>query len=101
VGHVALVSFSGGWTGVYSVLSHPDLARRVSDVVLLDSLYAWNKSKQSIDENAIKPFVDFAMRASRGERTFVFTQLYPPEEKYRGNTTTLCANYLIDQAHLV
>ena len=100
LGQVALVSFSGGWTGVYGVLSHADLSPQISNVVLLDSLYAWNKSTQAIDDTTMSPFLAFARRAAEGNATFVFTQLYPPEEKYRGNTTSVCATYLIDQLKL-
>ncbi len=100
VGRVAIVSFSGGWTGTYSVLQHPDLARQIDNVVLLDSLYAWNKKDAAIDVPTITPFLDFARRASDGGATFVFTQLYPPDAKYRSNTTSVCASYLIDQLGL-
>jgi hypothetical protein len=100
IGRVALVSFSGGWTGVYGVLAHPNLARAIDNVILLDSLYARDKASGKIDEKAIGPFVDFARRASKGETVFVFTQLYPPEEQYRSNTTSVCASYLIDQLRL-
>jgi len=94
IGSVSLISFSGGWSGVRDVLSHPDLARVVDNVVLLDSLYAR-------DEKSLAPFVEFAKRACDGETTFVFTQLYPPLEEHRGNTTTVCAMKLIEQLKLV
>jgi len=100
VGHVALVSFSGGWTGTYSVLQHADLAKQIDNVVLLDSLYAWNKKEGAIDAPTITPFLDFARRAVDQNATFVFTQLYPPQAKYRSNTTTICASYLIDRLGL-
>jgi hypothetical protein len=100
VGKIALVSFSGGWTGVYEVLKHPDLARRIDNVVLLDSLYARDKASGKIDQEAIAPFLAFARRASEGDAVFVFTQHYPPEERYRTNTTTVCASYLIDHLGL-
>jgi hypothetical protein len=94
VGQVALVSFSGGWIAVRDVLSHADFAAAVSDVVLLDSLYARN-------EKSLAPFVEFARRAAENQVTFVFTQLYPPLEEHRGNTTTACAMKLIEQCQLV
>jgi hypothetical protein len=78
------------------------VAARVSDVVLLDSLYAprVGENKDHLDPAAIQPFVDFATKAAAGKATFVFTHLYPPQEQYRGNTTTLAATYLIDPLHL-
>ena len=100
VGKIVLASFSGGWTGVRDVLARDDLAKAVTDVVLLDSLYARDKSTNQIDQTSIAPFLRFAKRAAAGETTFVFTHLYPPEERYRGNTTTVCAAYLIDQLHV-
>jgi hypothetical protein len=93
IGPVSLVSFSGGWTGVRDVLSHPELTKRIDNVVLLDSLYAR-------DEKSLAPFVEFAQRACDGEKTFVFTQLYPPLAEHRGNTTTVCAMKLIERLKL-
>jgi hypothetical protein len=93
IGRVTLISFSGGWTGVRDVLSHPDLAAIVDNVVLLDSLYARN-------DESLAPFVGFAQRACAGEATFIFTQLYPPLEEHRGNTTTICAMKLIEKLEL-
>ena len=91
---IALVSFSGGWTSVRDVLSHPELARDIDEVVLLDSLYAR-------DEQSLMPFVDFARRARDGEARFVFTQLYPPLEEHRRNATTVNAMKLIGRLQLV
>jgi hypothetical protein len=101
-GKIALVSFSGGYTAVRDLLRHEQVADRISDVVLLDSLYAprIGDKKDQLDPGAMKPFVDFARRAVDGKTTFFFSQLYPPEEQYRGNTTTLAANFLIDALRL-
>ena len=97
IGKLVLVSFSGGWTGVRDVLAREGQAEAVSDVVLLDSLYARDKSTNQIDRTSIAPFERFARRAADGEDVrFIFTQLYPPLEEHRGNTTTVCAMYLID-----
>jgi hypothetical protein len=101
VGKVVLTSFSGGWTGVRDVLARDDLAAAVSDVVLLDSLYARDRSTNQIDQTSIAPFVNFARRAAEGaDVRFIFTHLYPPLEEHRGNTTTVCASYLIDALKL-
>jgi hypothetical protein len=96
LGRVVLTSFSGGWTGVYSVLQHAQLALLVSDVVLCDSLYARDKASGKIDPVAIDPFLRFARRAADGDGVFLFSHLYPPEEQYRGNGTTVCAAFLVD-----
>jgi hypothetical protein len=81
---------------VRDLLRHESVAARVSDVVLLDSLYAarvrgGDKNDVRLDPTAIQPFLDFARRASDGQTRFFFTHLYPPKEQYRGNTTTLAA----------
>jgi hypothetical protein len=97
-GKICLASFSGGYSAVREILRHPEFGDRVSDVVLADSLYAprVKGTTDQLDPPAMQPFVDFARRAAASERTFLFSHLYPPEERYRGNTTTLAASYLID-----
>ena len=102
IGKVCLISFSGGYTAVRDLLRHETIAARISDVVLLDSLYAprIGEKKDQLDPVAMAPFLAFARRASEGNATFLFSHLYPPEEQYRTNTTTLAANFLIDALHL-
>ena len=99
VGKVVLGSFSGGYTAVRDLLRHEQIAKRVSDVVLADSLYA-PKQNGVVDDAAMKPFLDFARRARDGECRFIYSQLCPPLEEHRGNTTTLTAMYLIDKLGL-
>ena len=102
IGKVGVISFSGGYTAVRDLLHHDTVAERISDVVLLDSLYAprTGEKKDQLDPAAMAPFIAFAQRAADGKATFLFSQLYPPEERYRENTTTLAANSLIDALHL-
>ena len=80
------------------MLTFDKVVSEVSDVVLCDSLYARHVpgSGPDIDEDDMAPFLSFARRAAAGEKNFFFSQLYPPEEKYRDNTTTLTASYLIE-----
>ena len=101
IGKICLASFSGGYTAVCEILKHKELSERISDVVLADSLYAPRASGKSneLDADALAPFLQFARRAADGKGTFWFSQLFPWEEKYRDNTTTLAANYLIEQLH--
>jgi hypothetical protein len=95
---ICLSSFSGGYGAVRQLLNQDDLLTSVSDVVLADSLYAQRVSSEgAIMPASIESFSRFARRAARGECNFWFSQLYPPEEKYRNNTTTLTAKYLIEQ----
>lgn len=102
LGHLTLVSFSGGYTALRDILRHDAATHRVTDVLLLDSLYAPRTPPDSntLSPDAMKPFLDYAARAASAQCTLTFTQLYPPEEKYRSNTTTLAASYLIDHLHL-
>jgi hypothetical protein len=104
VGRICLTSFSGGYTAVRDLLRHAAVIERISDVVLLDSLYAprIGDKQDRLDPAAMEPFVAFARRAApaaaadHADKQFFFTQLYPPLEEHRGNTTTLAASYLID-----
>lgn len=102
IGRVCVSSFSGGYVAVRSILRQPESAERISDVVLADSLYAGRvKGKTNeLDPDQMAPFLDFARRAAEGKTHFWFSQLFPPEEKYRDNTTTLAAYYLTDHLHV-
>jgi len=94
---VCLASFSGGYPSVRQILGQAEFKDLITDVVLADSLYAKRLSDTQLDPEQMQLFLAFAKRASQGECTFLFSHLYPPEEKYRTNTTTLAASYLIDQ----
>jgi hypothetical protein len=96
-GKICLASFSNGYTAVRQILTFEDITAHVSDVVLCDSLYATRVAgaNSELDDLQMAPFLDYARRAAAGEKNFLFSQLYPPEEQYRGNTTTQTALYLI------
>jgi rhodanese-related sulfurtransferase len=98
IGRVCVASFSGGYVAVRSILRQPELTARISDVVLADSLYAPKVPGKTneLEPEAMAPFLDYAWNAAEGKGHFWFSQLYPPEEKYRDNTTTLAAYYLTD-----
>jgi hypothetical protein len=97
IGKIALCSFSAGYSNVRQLLTFEEVRSRVSDLVLCDSLYAQHIAgpESELDDLQMKPFVEFAMLAAKGEKTFLFSQLYPTEAQYRRNTTTLTATYLI------
>ena len=99
INRICLASFSGGYVAPRAILSRTNLADKISDVVLADSLYAprLKNATNQLDPTAMKPFLDYARRAANGEGHFFFSQLFPPEEIYRDNTTTLAANYLIEK----
>ena len=98
IGKVCLASFSGGYAGVRGVLRHEEFYGMVTDLVLGDSLYCGylDEAKTQLNEEQLAPFLRFAKDAAAGSKTMWFTQLYPPEEQYRSNTTTRTAFYLID-----
>jgi hypothetical protein len=98
LGRLCLASFSGGYSGVREILKQPQYRDLISDVVLADSLYAprVKGTTDQLDPDAMAPFLEYARRAAAGKCVFWFSHLYPPEEQYRNNTTTLAANYLID-----
>jgi len=97
IGKICLTSFSGGYVAVREILKHKEFQNLITDVVLADSLYAprLEGKPNTIDPEAMKPFLEYAQRAASGECTFIFSQLYPPKKKHRTNTTTLTAAYLI------
>jgi hypothetical protein len=77
--HLALTAWSAGYGAVNEILKrHSD---QVDAVVLLDGLHAaWNpkhprhdRSLSAVIAGPIQPTVDFARRASAGEKIFIFT----------------------------
>ena len=98
LGGVCISSFSGGYTAVKEILSRVEYEPLISDIVLADSLYPPHlpDKKNALDPVAMEPFLKFARRAAKGGGSFWFSHLFPPEEPYRDNTTTLAAGYLID-----
>jgi hypothetical protein len=99
IGRVGLGAFSGGYVAVREILNHEQYRDHITDVVLADALYAPRVPGQpdTLDPEAMTPFLDFARRAADGQGTFLFSHLYPPEPQYRNNTTTLAATWLIDR----
>jgi len=98
LGKICLTSFSGGYSAIREILKQREFRAPISDVVLADSLYASRVKgfPDRLDPEQMAPFLEFARRGASGQCTFWFSHLYPPEEQYRTNTTTLAANYLID-----
>ena len=98
IDHLALGSFSGGYPAVLDLLKLEAVRDRVTDVVLADSLYPPRGATTFAQlDGPLAPFLAFAKQAAKGEGTFVFSQLYPPEAQYRGNGTTITAMWLIDR----
>jgi hypothetical protein len=97
---LCISSFSGGYGAVREILRNGARHEQISDVVLADSLYGPRRpgSDTELATSATQPFLDFAREAASGHKgkRFFFSQLFPPEEKYRTNTTTVAAYYLTD-----
>lgn len=104
VDEFSVASFSGGYSAVLGLLGDPGVAPKIRDVLLADSLYAprVSKSDDRIVTRSLGNVVEFAKRAATpgSGRSFVFTHLYPPEPKYRGNGTSQTAAHVIAQAGL-
>ena len=97
-GRVCVASFSGGYSSTRSILAQSNLVDKITDVVLADSLYGPKSAGNTneMDAAGMAPFFNYAQRAAAGHGRFIFSQLFPPEKKYRSNTTTLAAYYLTD-----
>lgn len=98
IGRLCLVSFSAGYAAVREILAQERFRNRVTDVVLADSLYPprIKGTEDRISTEALNPILDYAKASARGECIFFLSHLYPPEARYRNNTTTLAASFLID-----
>lgn len=97
VKRIVLSSFSGGWIAVDTILRDPAWAPKVTDVLLADSLYPHRYGKTEIDPEMIRPILDFATAAAKATTstpTMAYTYLFPPDPKYRENTTNKAAEYL-------
>jgi hypothetical protein len=68
VRNVALSAWSAGYMGVLAILVQPE-AKDVDAVVLIDGLHG----QRSALDRPLAPFVDFARRASAGERFMLVT----------------------------
>jgi len=84
-------AWSAGFVGIEAALSQPS-AKDIDAVILIDGLHA-PRANDPAFRAQMKPFVDFAARAARGERSFFVTHssIDPPDFA----STTECAHYLI------
>ena len=100
ISRLCISSFSGGYGAVREILASRVRSQQITDVVLADSLYGPHVpgNETQLETTATQPFLDFARAAAEGRdnKHFFFSQLFPPEEKYRTNTTTIAAYYLTD-----
>lgn len=100
-GHLALSSFSAGYGAVREILKQPEHGRRISDLVLADSLYAGyvKRANQKVpDPEQMKEFARFAQRAAQGEVRFIVTHSQQVPGTYASTRET--ADALLEAAHL-
>ena len=89
--HLAMSAWSAGFVGIEAALSQPS-AKDIDAVILVDGLHAPRNNELAFKAQ-MKPFVDFAVRAAQGERSFFVSHssIDPPDFA----STTECAHYLI------
>jgi hypothetical protein len=99
LGKLCVASFSGGYSIVHRLLLEDRLTSKISDLVLADSLYPKRDPghPDQLLPESIEPVLAYARRAADGHCSFWFSHLFPPEPRYRNNTTTLAADYLISR----
>jgi len=84
--HLALSSWSRGYEAIEQILTQP-LGKQVSAIILLDSLHASHGHSEA--KRQLRPFLEFARRAARGEVFFALTHsaIIPPH--YASSTETV------------
>jgi len=93
VGHVAMSAWSAGFVGIAAALGQPT-GNDFDAVILIDGLHA-PRGDNFAFKAQLKPFVDFARRATEGERLMFISHssIDPPDFA----STTECSHYLLSQ----
>ena len=89
--HVALSAWSAGFVGIESMLAQPP-SRDVDSVILIDGLHA-PRADRAAFQAQLQPFVDYAARASAGERFMLISHSSINPADFA--STTESAHYLI------
>jgi hypothetical protein len=91
IGHVAMSAWSAGFVGIAAALGQPT-GNDFDAVLLIDGLHA-PRGNDFAFKAQLKPFLDFATRATRGERLMFISHssIDPPDFA----STTECAHYLV------
>jgi hypothetical protein len=91
VRHLAMSAWSAGFVGIEAALCQR-AGKDIDAVILIDGLHAPRNNDLAFKAQ-MKPFVDFAALAARGERAFIVahSSIDPPDFA----STTECAHYLI------
>jgi hypothetical protein len=97
IAEIEISSFSAGYGAVREILKTPAYVRKITSVILTDSMYAGYADQElgiPVQEN-IQPFVDFARLANNGTKTFLITYSKVFPETYA--STEECAAAIVQQ----
>lgn len=83
VNRLVVSSFSAGFGALRQILANPSYADAITDLVLVDTLYAGyveQDGKNLVSPGDVAPFLAFAKRAAKGEKTLwlTYSQVVPP-----------------------
>jgi hypothetical protein len=94
LGKVILCAFSAGYGATREILKSGRYDSLISDVVLIDGLHSGYVSNRQPNPTTMKPFLDYALKASRGmdARMIISHSSIVP---YTYASTTETADYLI------
>lgn len=97
ISEIEISSFSAGYGAVREILKTPAYVRKISTVILTDSMYASyaDQEKGIPVQEHIQPFVDFAKLACNGEKTFLITYSLVVPGAYA--STAECAAAIVHQ----
>ncbi len=90
--------FSAGYGAVRELLKNPEHVNAIHGVVAADSIYASihkQAGERAVDEEQMEPFVDFASRALRCDKLFLWTYSQLPVDAYASTSET--AHFLLTQ----
>jgi hypothetical protein len=97
VGRVALSSWSAGGAAVKGILERD--GERIDAIILADGLFSnYEEGKKSVRREPLVPFIAFAERAARGEKTFIITHTAIAPTQYP--STAECATALLSALDL-
>ncbi len=89
LGRLALSAWSAGFAAVGSILSTPANAERVDAVMLEDGPHANYIAPHVVNDGALTKWVDFGVRAMKGQKLFALTHSSIMTEGYPSTTETI------------
>lgn len=98
LGRITVSSFSAGFGGVRQLLRQPEAFRRISALVMADSIYCGYvgaPAERRVDPELMAGFLEFARLATEGQKRLLISHSRQVPEGYASTTET--ADYLIQQ----